>query len=162
MATSYQKKPWQRASGNSVNTRTTSSPTCGTRIRSRSHPVLHFDSYRSQTTASSANPTLFSSMSSVFLPKFDVCYNNAHTTSNCPLLPRDTCIRIAMDCSQNRNWTTDARSRNSIKRSFNRSRRSHEGYNNNHNNGTIHTPSLFSCKTRASQPKPRPAPGQKH
>lgn len=93
LARPYKKKPWQCTLANNVNKNTTSSPTRGTRKRSRSHPVLHINPYHSKTTAPRASSTSSSSIPSIASPKRNDCYDIAHTTSTCRLPPRETPYR---------------------------------------------------------------------
>lgn len=85
LAKPYQKKLWQRAAANNMNTGAKSCPAYDTRNRSRPPPVLHIDSYISRTTAPSASPTSSSSMPSMSPPKCYISWNVAHLTSACPL-----------------------------------------------------------------------------
>lgn len=89
--------------------------------------VLHIDSYRSKTTASSGNLTSTLLIPSNSLPNCNFFYDFAHISSACLYLSKKNRKQMAMVCSRNERRPRNARRRSNDRLIFNRPSRTQRG-----------------------------------
>lgn len=86
-AKKFGKRSWHNMTVNVVGTRRTTSPTSSPRRQSKSPPVLAINASTSLFTRSDLL-SLSSTLPSIATLTCAVCYDSAHSTPDCPPLPR--------------------------------------------------------------------------